>query len=153
KTLLFDFYRNETIEVKLKRGVSPQKHAESLYRKGKNRKIEIQQLQRNLEDKENYLISVEAQLKEVAEIKHFKELRLFEKDNNLIAAKKEQQEAIPYKRFEVDGFEILVGKSSKANDELLRRYAWKEDLWLHAKDVSGSHVIIKYKSGQRIPST
>src|SRR5690606_17876861 len=101
---------------------------------------------------ENYLISVEAQLKEVAEIKHFKELRLFEKDNNLIAAKKEQQEAIPYKRFEVDGFEILVGKSSKANDELLRRYAWKEDLWLHAKDVSGSHVIVKYQSGQRIRS-
>ena len=153
KAELFDFYRNEAIEVKFKRGVSPQKHAESLYRKGKNRKIEIQQLQRNLEDKENYLVTLDAQLKEVADIRHFKELRLFEKENNLIAAKKEQQEAIPYKRFEVDGFEILVGKSSKANDELLRRYAWKEDLWLHAKDVSGSHVIIKYKSGQRIPNS
>jgi len=46
----------------------------------------------------------------------------------------------------------LVGKSSKANDEMLRRYVWKEDLWLHAKDVSGSHVILKYKAGQRFPA-
>lgn len=153
KVNLYDFYRDEQIEVKLKRGTSPQKQAENLYRKGKNRKIEVEQLQKNLEDKENYLLALATQLEEVAGITHFKQLRTFEKENNLIPAKKDQQEAIPYKRFEVDGFEILVGKSSKANDELLRRYAWKEDLWLHAKDVSGSHVIIKYKSGQRIPNT
>lgn len=149
--LLFDFYNDRQVEVRLKRGVSPQKHAENLYRKGKNRKIEIQQLQRNLEDKENYWLELERQLEEVAAIDSFRELRAFEKDNNLVSSKKEQQEAIPYKRFEVDGFEVLVGKSAKANDELLRHYSWKEDLWLHAKDVSGSHVIIKYKSGQRIP--
>jgi predicted ribosome quality control (RQC) complex YloA/Tae2 family protein len=149
---LYDFYRDEQIEVSIKRGMSPQKHAENLYRKGKNRKIEIGQLQKNLEDKENYLLGLETMLEEVAGIRHFKELRAFEKENNLISASKEQQEAISYKRFEVDGFEVLVGKSSKANDELLRRYAWKEDLWLHAKDVSGSHVIVKYQSGQRIPN-
>lgn len=152
KVSLYDFYRDEQIEVSIKRGTSPQKHAENLYRKGKNRKIEIQQLEKNLEGKENYLAELEAQLAEVKEIKHFKELRIFEKENNLVSSKKEQQEAIPYKRFEVDGFEVLVGKSSKANDELLRHYTWKEDLWLHAKDVSGSHVVIKYKSGQRIPT-
>jgi predicted ribosome quality control (RQC) complex YloA/Tae2 family protein len=152
KLSLYDFYHDEQIDVSIKRGTSPQKHAENLYRKGKNRKIEIKQLQRNLEDKENYFLELETQLEEVAGISHFKALRAFEKENHLISAKKEQQETIPYKRFEVDGFEVLVGKSSKANDELLRRYAWKEDLWLHAKDVSGSHVIIKYKSGRRIPT-
>lgn len=152
KVSLYDFYRDEQIEVIFKRGTSPQKYAENLYRKGKNRKIEIQQLQKNLEDKENYFLALEAQLEEATGIAHFKELRTFEKENNLISARKEQQEVIPYKRFDVDGFEVLVGKSSKANDELLRRYSWKEDLWLHAKDVSGSHVIIKYKSGQRIPN-
>lgn len=151
KVSLYDFYRDQDIEVSIKRGTSPQKHAENLYRKGKNRKIEIGQLQKNLEDKENYLLDLETRLEEVAGIKHFKELRIFEKENNLIPAKKDQQETVPYRRFEIDGFEVLVGKSSKANDELLRRYAWKEDLWLHAKDVSGSHVIIKYKSGQRFP--
>src|SRR5690606_17627308 len=117
---LYDFYRDEQIEVKLKRKMSPQKQAENLYRKGKNRKIEIEQLQKNLEDKESYLQALEKHLEEVAGITHFKELRSFEKENNLLTSKKEQQETVPYKRFEVDGYEVLVGKSAKANDELLR---------------------------------
>ena len=52
-----------------------------------------------------------------------------------------------------EGFEVLVGKSAKGNDEMLRNYAWKEDLWLHAKDVSGSHVLIKFKSGITFPKS
>ena len=52
----------------------------------------------------------------------------------------------PFHRFVIDGFEVLVGKSAKQNDELLQKYTWKEDLWLHAKDVTGSHVILKYQS-------
>src|SRR5690554_4111128 len=151
--ILYDFYRDQDLAVNIKRGLSPQKQAENLYRKGKNRRIEIQQLQKNLEDKENYLLEIDMHLEEIADISHFKALRAFEKENNLLPAKKEQQESIPYKRFEIDGFEALVGKSSKANDELLRKYAWKEDLWLHAKDVSGSHVILKHRAGQRFPNT
>jgi len=58
------------------------------------------------------------------------------------------QESIPFKRFEIDGFELLVGKSAKANDELLRHYSWKDDLWFHARDVSGSHAILKHQSGR-----
>lgn len=152
KVMLYDFYRDRETEVSIKKGLSPQKHAENLYRKGKNRKIEIQQLQKNLEDKENHLLDLETQLEEAALISNFRELRAFEKNHNLISTKKDKQETIPYKRFEIDGFEVLVGKSARANDELLRHYSWKEDLWLHAKDVAGSHVILKFKSGQNFPN-
>src|SRR5690606_12597243 len=51
KVMLYDFYNDRETEVLIKKGLSPQKHAENLYRKGKNRKIEIRQLQKNLEDK------------------------------------------------------------------------------------------------------
>jgi predicted ribosome quality control (RQC) complex YloA/Tae2 family protein len=44
-----------------------------------------------------------------------------------------------------------VGKNAKANDELTLKYAFKEDLWLHAKDAPGSHVLIKHQSGKNIP--
>ncbi len=152
KVVLYDFYNDRETEVAIKTGISPQKHAENLYRKGKNRKIEIRQLQKNLEDKENYLLDLETQLEEASLISNFKELRLFEKEHNLLSVRKDQQDAVPFKRFEVDGFEVLVGKSARANDELLRNYSWKEDLWLHAKDVSGSHVILKFKSGQPFPN-
>jgi len=37
------------------------------------------------------------------------------------------------------------GKSAGNNDKLTFGFAHKEDMWLHARDVSGSHVIIKHK--------
>ncbi len=45
------------------------------------------------------------------------------------------------RQFVVDGYTILVGRSAKQNDELMRR-ARPRDLWLHARDVAGSHVIV-----------
>ncbi len=34
---------------------------------------------------------------------------------------------------------------------MLREFTWKDDLWLHAKDLAGSHVVIKYQSGRNFP--
>jgi predicted ribosome quality control (RQC) complex YloA/Tae2 family protein len=42
-------------------------------------------------------------------------------------------------------------KNATANDELTLKYGYKEDLWLHAKDVAGSHVLIKYQAGKKFP--
>lgn len=42
-----------------------------------------------------------------------------------------------------DGTEILVGKNNLQNDQLTFKIANKTDIWLHAKDIPGSHVIIK----------
>lgn len=46
KVDLFDFYTNSTREIILKRGLSPQKFAEQLYKKSKNKKIEFDQLRK-----------------------------------------------------------------------------------------------------------
>jgi predicted ribosome quality control (RQC) complex YloA/Tae2 family protein len=59
--------------------------------------------------------------------------------------------APPYHTFEFKGFQIWVGKNAEANDELTLMHTYKEDLWLHAKDVAGSHVIIKHQSGKNFP--
>lgn len=61
------------------------------------------------------------------------------------------EERVPYKKFETSGFVILVGKGARENDELTLKYAKKDDLWLHAKDVSGSHVILKQQSNKPFP--
>ncbi|MDQ3041739.1 MAG: NFACT family protein [Acidobacteriota bacterium] len=50
-----------------------------------------------------------------------------------------------------DGFEILVGKGSKDNDFLTFRVAKSSDLWLHAADYPGSHVIVKNPNRGEIP--
>ncbi|MFE5726244.1 NFACT RNA binding domain-containing protein [Heyndrickxia sporothermodurans] len=48
-----------------------------------------------------------------------------------------------------DGTEILVGKNNKQNDYLTNKVAGKDDVWLHTKDIPGSHVVIRSKN----PST
>ena len=50
-----------------------------------------------------------------------------------------------------DGFEIYVGKSNNQNDELTMEFAQPLDLWLHTKNIPGSHVIVK-TNGQTPPN-
>lgn len=50
-----------------------------------------------------------------------------------------------------DGFEILVGKKAKDNDFLTFRVAKSLDLWLHAADYPGSHVVVRHQGRKDIP--
>lgn len=51
-----------------------------------------------------------------------------------------------------DGFEILVGKKAKDNDYLTFRIARSLDLWLHAADYPGSHVVVRSQNKKEIPN-
>jgi len=50
-----------------------------------------------------------------------------------------------------DGYEVLVGRSARDNDQLTFRVARPNDLWLHAGDYPGSHVIVRNSSRNEIP--
>ncbi|MEO6588101.1 MAG: NFACT family protein, partial [Pyrinomonadaceae bacterium] len=50
-----------------------------------------------------------------------------------------------------EGYEIFVGKGAKDNDFLTFRVAKSSDLWLHAADYPGSHVVIKSRNREEIP--
>ncbi|HET8910888.1 MAG TPA: NFACT RNA binding domain-containing protein [Ktedonobacteraceae bacterium] len=51
-----------------------------------------------------------------------------------------------------DGFTILIGKNSRQNEEVTFHQATSQDMWLHARGVPGSHVIIK-AAGREIPQS
>jgi predicted ribosome quality control (RQC) complex YloA/Tae2 family protein len=54
----------------------------------------------------------------------------------------------PHKRFEFgDDATIFVGLSAKGNHYVTFRLALGDDIWLHAQDVPGAHVILRFKSG------
>jgi predicted ribosome quality control (RQC) complex YloA/Tae2 family protein len=152
KVELFDFYHNDNVLIKLKANLSPQKNAENYYRKAKNQKIEIQTLEKNIRAR----ISQVQQLNEFIEIienhNDLKKLRIFASKNGLSKKKNGAESQKPmFKVYEYMGFQILVGRNARNNDELTFKYGYKEDLWLHAKDVKGSHVLIKYQSGKNFP--
>ena len=52
---------------------------------------------------------------------------------------------------EYKGWTLLVGRSAKENEELLRRHVRGSDLWLHARDYSGSYVFIKARRDKTFP--
>ncbi|MES2734451.1 MAG: NFACT RNA binding domain-containing protein [Bacteroidota bacterium] len=150
---LFDFYRNQPVRIKLKPDQNAQKNAETYYRKAKNEKIEIAKLRENTVAKEQELAKIEAHMEAVTGVEQVKDLRKYLKTNQLTNEKAPETPTELFRRIEYQGFEIWVGKNAKNNDLLTQKYAFKEDLWLHARDVSGSHVIIKYKAGKAFPQT
>ncbi|HSJ25180.1 MAG TPA: NFACT RNA binding domain-containing protein [Longimicrobiales bacterium] len=52
---------------------------------------------------------------------------------------------LPYREYRTTrGLEVRVGRGSKANDDLTFRHSSPSDIWLHARDVAGAHVILRW---------
>lgn len=149
---LFDLYTNQPRRVKLRgRETPPQRVAENLYRKAKNQQREVQELTERRARYEDAALRTLDQLPALEALQtgaDFKTLRQWLRDQNLTDELNQTKAdaalpATPFKEFESQGWRILVGRSAANNDELTLRHARKDDLWLHAKDVAGSHVIIR----------
>jgi predicted ribosome quality control (RQC) complex YloA/Tae2 family protein len=50
-----------------------------------------------------------------------------------------------------DGYEILVGRAARDNDNLTFRVAQPNDLWMHTGDYPGSHVVVRNPARKEIP--
>jgi predicted ribosome quality control (RQC) complex YloA/Tae2 family protein len=59
----------------------------------------------------------------------------------------------PYRTFSFEGFDILVGRGEDDNDALTFDVAKPDDLWLHAGDTPGSHVVVRNPSKGAIPKS
>ena len=153
---VLDFYTGATRLIKLKRTEKPQFTAENLYRKGKNQQIEERQLTERIARREAEAFAALERLEEMdtqPALAELRGLRTWRKQHGLDptpAASKTVTE-LPFKVFEDRGFTILVGRNAANNDLLTQKYAHKDDLWLHAKDVTGSHVVIRHRAGQPVP--
>ncbi|HEX8428071.1 NFACT RNA binding domain-containing protein [Hymenobacter sp.] len=149
-----DFYQdNQPRLIKLKPTETPQRTAQNLYRKAKNQQIESRQLTERVERREAEAFWCLERLEELEKLPpDLRTLRAWRKQHQLEPeAKTKEAQELPFKVFEDGGFTILVGRNAQNNDLLTQRYAHKDDLWLHAKDVSGSHVVIKHRAGQPVP--
>jgi predicted ribosome quality control (RQC) complex YloA/Tae2 family protein len=151
KIFLPNFYDQTNVSINLKKELSPQKNAEIFYRKARNQQIEINKLKDGLTQKQSEITRLKGELERMEGIKDLKTLRKTSVDLGLAKKDLAQFKNLPYHEFEFRGFKILVGRNAEANDKLTLKYSYKEDLWLHAKDVAGSHVLIKYQSGKNFP--
>ncbi|MFM8913083.1 MAG: NFACT RNA binding domain-containing protein, partial [Flammeovirgaceae bacterium] len=144
---LTNFYNQELVTIKLKKELNAQRNAEVFYRKSKNQQIEITKLRESIATKQKEIAIVETQ---ALAIEQTSDLKVLRKANEASLSKKTAP--LPYREVEFRGFKIWVGKSAEANDQLTLKYSYKEDLWLHAKDVAGSHVLIKHQANKPFPT-
>lgn len=144
-----DFFSGEKRNIKLNPRLNAQQNAEKYYRKAKNVGIEQSRLKRVIELKEAIISILSEEIITIECATEFSDIREFLKKEK----KKSKIVEIPFKVFDVDGFTVWVGKNAKQNDLLTLKYAKKDDLFFHAKDVSGSHVILKQQSGKPFPKS
>jgi predicted ribosome quality control (RQC) complex YloA/Tae2 family protein len=141
---LEDFYTQTPVLIRLNPNLSPQLNAEKYYKKARKQQIEIATLEKHIDARRQQIIELQAQIDHLSEIQS---LRQFKK--NLPA--EDTSSNTPFHKVEFMDFEILIGKNAKTNEMLTFSVAAKDDLFLHAKDTPGSHVIIKAKSKRKFP--
>ena len=147
-----DFYDENMalIDIPLSPILSPQQNAAKFYKdytRMKNAEKELTKQLRLAKEELDYLQSVLDELSRAGSERELEEIRRELQDGGYIKAdsgkKKAKQGKLPPMRFEsTDGYPIYVGRNNQQNDELTFKMARKDDLWLHASKVHGSHVII-----------
>jgi len=148
KVTLEDFYRNQPITIKLNATLSPAANAENYYRKAKNFSKELAHWEENISRKQQEIADLQTKLAALELVETRKGLKPYLQ----VTVTKNATEELPFKQFEVEGWAIWVGKNAKNNDLLTLKYAKKQDIWLHARDVSGSHVIIRNPQNRTVPA-
>ncbi len=152
KVTLPNYYEEEQpIEIGLNPALSPNQNAQKYfqrYQKLKNGNSIVKEQLAHAQKEVNYLESVLSQL-EIAtpqEIPFIREELIQERYLRLKTGKKKHKQSKPSqpeKFISSDGTSLLVGKNNLQNDQLTLKTARKTDVWLHAKDIPGSHVIIQ----------
>ena len=147
-----DFYDEDmkVISIPLSPLLSPQQNAAKFYKDYTRMKNAEKELTKQLalgREELSYLKSVLEELDRAATEQELEEIRQELREGGYLkqdhSKKRMKQSKVPPMRFEsTDGYPIYVGRNNRQNDELTFKLARKDDLWLHASKVHGSHVII-----------
>ena len=158
KITVFDFYNNEEVMINLDPLLSPNDNLNFYYNKYNKGKRTISALNSRFLDIQN-------------EIRYFEEIKMFiEKENDFIGIEEIENELNlsnsgnkiknkiklnkPKKRellsFDYKGFQIFVGRNNKENEEISFSKGQPNDIWMHIKDIPGSHVLI-LRNNKEVP--
>lgn len=158
KVTVFDFYNNQEITINLDPLLSPNDNLNFYYNKYNKGKRTISALNIRFSDIQD-------------EIKYFEEIKMFiEKENDFIGIEEIENELnlsdngnkIKNKiklnktkkrellSFNYNGFQIFVGRNNKENEEISFSKGQPNDIWMHIKDIPGSHVLI-LRNNQELP--
>ena len=142
---------NKLLKIKLSPELSPSRNAQKYFTKYNKLKTSVEYVNKQLkltEDEIQYFENIESQIK-LAAPADIQEIRLELQDQGYIKKKKNGKKQRKVKPSAPDEFHtsdrtlVLVGKNNLQNDRLSFKLANKNEIWLHVKDMPGSHVVIR----------
>lgn len=146
-----------SLDIRLNPSENSQKYYKK-YNKYKTAQEKITQQINETSEEIKYLQNVLTSIENTDDINNIEEIKqelieqkyIKKRKSTKQKSKQNKSKFIPYKYTSPDGFTILAGKNNKQNDYLTLKHASKKDIWLHTKDIPGSHVIIK-TGGSEVP--
>ncbi len=156
----YDENMNE-ITIPLDANLTPSENAQRYFKLYSKQKRTFEALKSQIkqnDDELNYLEGVLESISNSTQEQDINEIRLelseegFLKKRNIGKNKHNIKKSKPIHYISSDGFNIFVGKNNRQNDELTLKTAKTNDMWLHTKNIPGSHVIIQ-SNGNDIPET
>ena len=146
---LDNYYTNEKIVIALDKSLTPSQNAQRYFKKYQKLKEAVKHLTgliQETKDTITYLESVETALNHAA-ISDIEDIREELVETGFVKRRtrdKRHKRKKPEQYLASDGKTIImVGRNNLQNDELTFKMAKKGELWFHAKDIPGSHVLIK----------
>lgn len=146
---LDNYYTNEKIIIALDKSLTPSQNAQRYFKKYQKLKEAVKHLTgliQETKDTITYLESVETALNH-ASISDIEDIREELVETGFVKRRtrdKRHKRKKPEQYLASDGKTIImVGRNNLQNDELTFKMAKKGELWFHAKDIPGSHVLIK----------
>ena len=153
-----NYYTNEMITIPLDPDMTPQENAKKYfdkYSKLKRTYEALSELTKQVKEEIEHLESISTALDIALQEEDLVQIKEELTENGYIrrkgGAKKEKVTSKPFHYISSDGFHMYVGKNNYQNDELTFKFATGNDWWFHAKNMPGSHVIVKCDGTDELP--
>ncbi len=150
----------EITKIKLDPSKTAIENAQRYYKKYNKLKNSIKYITGQIKDTKDEIEYLESELNNLQNIEDTSEIDEIKNEleaTGYIKHKKNKKKIIPKSKprhFKSSGgYDIFVGKNNIQNDKLTLHYAQAADIWLHTKDIPGSHVIIKANNSELPGST
>lgn len=158
---LLDFDTNKPVTIPLNPEKNAVQNAQALYKrhqKLKRARNAVEPLLLEVQEEIQYLEQVEASLAQLnayntsEDLQTLQEIREELIGQGYLDAPEQRSRAAtdvsePYRYKTPSGFELLIGRNNRQNDQLTFRTAGDYDLWFHTQEIAGSHVLLRLEPG------
>lgn len=160
KVKVENYYDGSQIEIPLDVKVNASTNAQKYFKKYSKARTAIHEKKTQLDENDRdieYLESVIQNIESADSVELLESIRAELEDTGYVRRrqkaaqrKRKNDKPKPIKYNLSDGTEVLVGRNNIENDWLTMKHASKTDVWLHTKDIPGSHVIVKLEAGRSL---